>query len=1367
MNPAVTHLNPVMGVDVHIIQPPGPVPPVPIPHPYIGIVFDPADYVPIIGATVKIAGLPRSQAGTAGKPIPSHIPIGGTFIKPPGNEDENFMGSSTVEMDGDAATYMGLPALSCSDVGSIAPPRVNPKKKTKMKSLVLPTCVAMAIPAGVLVGGPPTISLMALGMKAGMAAIGKLGKGLRRLQRGGGKFGRAMRKVSKKLHGSANKVMDKLGLPPSVRNRVHRGICSVTGHPVDIATGKVFTDFVDFFIPGPIPISFERVWYSTSTYFGPLGHGWHHNFDMTVIVDIEEGIVVICLGDGRYVEFEVPDREGCSWNNDERLELSQTGGWYFLRNRDQCRVYVFELDEIRSNGLQIFFLIEIRDFSGNRIRLIRKKSRLVTIEDSGGRILSITNDDVGRIKEIFAPHPDGKGTVRLVSYKYSDEGDLVESTDALDQKTQFKYMNHLLIQEIDRNMLSFYFMYDGENETARCIRTWGDSNLFARTIKYDLDAKTTTVINSLGSERNYHWNDQGLVELETDAEGNSWKTLYDGNRLTASIDPLGNKSTYEFDDRGNETGIIFPDGSQYKFQYNAEDQIVGIIDRRGGLWTFTYDGVGRLISRSDPESNITKYIYSERELVTIVEYDGRRIDIGYDSAGNVGRVNFPDGSQSIWRYDTLGRPIFIKDANGRIEKRQYDLLGRLVRVEDSTGMIREYSHDGESNLVTAHDNYSYVQMSYTGMGQIKSQNQSNMQSTFKYDTEAQLVCLENPLGNIYQFQFSRNGLPEKEIGFDGQELEFYYDSANRVSEIKYIDGVSSKWEYDPMGRITKTDWSDETSESFIYDPAGAVIQAKNNNLVVSFERDVIGRVVKEWQGDHWVATSFDKSGLIVRLETSFGLVQTIERDEEGRVEYISVTFSGEKRWETECQYSPDNQINAILPGELNCNWKYDNHNRPLRQEIVHASTTLRAREYLWGAHLRIKELRDSIFGTRVFVYDQFDRLSGFESHDGSFYHHRSDVAGNLLQSGQGRENRSYGSAGELLTLGQYRYKYDKQGRLIRKENDSGEIWRYEWLDSGFLNRVFRPDNKVVDFEYDALGRRIAKRFDGKVTRWLWDDNVPVHEWVELELGVNNGQSTQILSNNLVSWVFGPDQRELVAKLEGQQAYSIVCDHLETPLSMWDDKGNQIWYSELGLRGEWLDGSQDRSRCPFRFAGQYEDNETGYYYNRFRYYDPHGGCYISQDPLRLEGGGKLYGYVFNSMVASDPLGLHVVTAVFKEEGSTEFEDVTGPKGGKKFKSDAKAKSIPGRTGDSEQKVLRRLEETKTPDQLKGSTIKMTSEGDFIRLPDGRVVKAQPLKPCPDCQKALKQFTIDHPGSTIEYKAGDKKWKFKNGKMTPCK
>jgi RHS repeat-associated protein len=57
---------------------------------------------------------------------------------------------------------------------------------------------------------------------------------------------------------------------------------------------------------------------------------------------------------------------------------------------------------------------------------------------------------------------------------------------------------------------------------------------------------------------------------------------------------------------------------------------------------------------------------------------------------------------------------------------------------------------------------------------------------------------------------------------------------------------------------------------------------------------------------------------------------------------------------------------------------------------------------------------------------------------------------------------------------------------------------------------------------------------------------------------------------------------------------------------------------------------DRNFVPFRQLGQYEDVETGLYYNRFRYYNSDSGTYISQDPIGLDGENpNFYGYVFDS------------------------------------------------------------------------------------------------------------------------------------------
>ncbi|WP_310283201.1 RHS repeat-associated core domain-containing protein [Flavobacterium piscis] len=70
---------------------------------------------------------------------------------------------------------------------------------------------------------------------------------------------------------------------------------------------------------------------------------------------------------------------------------------------------------------------------------------------------------------------------------------------------------------------------------------------------------------------------------------------------------------------------------------------------------------------------------------------------------------------------------------------------------------------------------------------------------------------------------------------------------------------------------------------------------------------------------------------------------------------------------------------------------------------------------------------------------------------------------------------------------------------------------------------------------------------------------------------------------------------------------------------------------------------DRDFIPFRQLGQYEDVETDLYYNRYRYYSPDTGLYLSQDRIGLAGNNpNFYAYVHDSNSWVDVFGLDITT-----------------------------------------------------------------------------------------------------------------------------
>jgi len=112
-----------------------------------------------------------------------------------------------------------------------------------------------------------------------------------------------------------------------------------------------------------------------------------------------------------------------------------------------------------------------------------------------------------------------------------------------------------------------------------------------------------------------------------------------------------------------------------------------------------------------------------------------------------------------------------------------------------------------------------------------------------------------------------------------------------------------------------------------------------------------------------------------------------------------------------------------------------------------------------------------------------------------------------------------------------------------------------------------------------------------------------------------------------------------AKIVGDRRYSIACDYLGTPVQAYDEKGEKVWDCELDIYGNVRTIEGSKTFIPFRYQGQYEDEETGLYYNRFRYYSADSGTYLSQDPLRLDSGEpNFYASVVDTNSYLDPFGL---------------------------------------------------------------------------------------------------------------------------------
>ena len=127
--------------------------------------------------------------------------------------------------------------------------------------------------------------------------------------------------------------------------------------------------------------------------------------------------------------------------------------------------------------------------------------------------------------------------------------------------------------------------------------------------------------------------------------------------------------------------------------------------------------------------------------------------------------------------------------------------------------------------------------------------------------------------------------------------------------------------------------------------------------------------------------------------------------------------------------------------------------------------------------------------------------------------------------------------------------------------------------------------------------------------------------------------------NLVTWVYEEGSYVPVAKIQNGERYTIISDYMGRPVEAYNSYGNVVWQADYDIYGDLRNIKGIRDFIPFRQLGQYEDDETRLYYNRFRYYDSRIGNYISQDPIRLMGNNPtLYAFVGNPNLGVDVLGL---------------------------------------------------------------------------------------------------------------------------------
>ena len=307
---------------------------------------------------------------------------------------------------------------------------------------------------------------------------------------------------------------------------------------MDVASGTFFTDEEDFWLDGPVPLSWERTWYSRSDYRGPLGnggttprHGRRRGHGRgTLTLRMSDGIpVAFPCRQRRNPRSSSPSARRPVWN---RTAATACGTWPRTSTTASRARSTIPCACLRAWPTATAWA---------SASTTRKRACCAPSPTARAAAWGVEHDTrSGRILEICGPHPeDPEKEITLASYEYDADGNMTLQRNAAGDVMTYEYAGRLIVKETWRNGLAWYFEYDGTGVGSRCVHTWGDGGIYDHRLTFRV---VTEVLDSHGELTVYHHRG-GLVWKKVDANGGEHLWRYDDSRrLLAQTDPLGNST---------------------------------------------------------------------------------------------------------------------------------------------------------------------------------------------------------------------------------------------------------------------------------------------------------------------------------------------------------------------------------------------------------------------------------------------------------------------------------------------------------------------------------------------------------------------------------------------------------------------------------------------------------------------------------------------------------------------------------------------------------------------------------------------------------------------------------------------------------
>lgn len=453
-----------------------------------------------------------------------------------------------------------------------------------------------------------------------------------------------------------------------------------------------------------------------------------------------------------------------------------------------------------------------------------------------------------------------------------------------------------------------------------------------------------------------------------------------------------------------------------------------------------------------------------------------------------------------------------------------------------------------------------------------------------YDNEGHVITVTTANGGVMTYGYDPSYRIQRRTDALGQAESWTWDSGGNLRIFTDRMGQASTYDApDALGRFKKITYADgNTVTADVYDAGNRILQWTDTaDGVLTHAFDGLDRMAQETSPRGTVSYTYDADGRRASMQANSQPMIRYTYDELDNLVGLSqgtesISFGYDVA---------SRRTSMVLPNGVSAGYGYNDAGNATNINFIKGDTSIGTLSYDYDMDGRIMNRGGDL--TMANAPSPYVSPSTFDINN-----RRSSRNGSVS---------SYDKNGNLTGDGVRSFVWDARQRLVA---------------------IRQGRTELASFAYDSTGRRTAKTINGQTTSYLYDGMRPV----EIQQA---GERYSILDGA------GIDEHLAISTSAGRRYF--VADLQGSTIALTNNAGAVVESYKYGAYGEVVQSNP--SENPFQYVGR-ENDGTGLYYYRARYYEPTAGSFISEDPVTWGGGqSNFYSYVNGNPTSMvDPYGL---------------------------------------------------------------------------------------------------------------------------------